>query len=111
MATPRPKRVLLGPFAWALHWGQPPAAPDAMGYCDKGRKAIYIAPHSHPIEQVDTLIHEILHAIYSQRGIYTADNRGEEEHLVHQFAGGLTEVMARNPKLVDWIQEQLTCTH
>lgn len=51
----------------------------------------------------ETLIHELLHAIYYDRNIQDDD---DEERTVTLMAGGLATLFRDNPHLVDWIAEQ-----
>lgn len=45
-------------------------------------------------DEADTLIHEIMHAIWYQRGLQDSDT---EERIVAAMASGFAEVLARNP--------------
>lgn len=66
--------------------------------------------HPDPRELMDTLIHECLHAIWRsahlpEEGDHSAHPPGEE-HVVTILSRGLTELMQRNPHLLDWFKEQ-----
>jgi hypothetical protein len=56
------------------------------------------------IKEVDTLIHEINHAIYWAYGIEDAD---KEERIVGTFATAWTQVYRDNPELLAFITESL----
>lgn len=50
----------------------------------------------------DTVLHEILHAIFS---VGTVQVKQGEEHIVSVVATYLTQVIRDNPELIAWMQE------
>lgn len=62
------------------------------------------AGHPSPTAEVDTLLHEILHAIFNGFEYQEGD---KEERIVACVAHGLTELFASNPKLLDYLKEAL----
>lgn len=68
------------------------------------RKLIIVSPDSEGTDEVDTLIHEILHGICNHYNIQT-DN---EEHIVTALADGLTNVFKTNPDLLRYLKEKLS---
>lgn len=56
------------------------------------------------IKIVDTLIHEINHAIY---WAYSIDDEDKEERIVGMFAGAWTQVFRDNLELLDFIKNKL----
>lgn len=58
------------------------------------------AEYASPVTMVDTLLHEILHAIYWVHGI---DDKDEEERIVNTMAVAWTQVWRDNPALLDWL--------
>jgi len=67
-----------------------------MGYHDSMEGIIYIASKDFPNEEnVNTLIHELLHALWRE---YNLD-RENEEHYVTVLANGLTRLMQDNPEM------------
>lgn len=56
-------------------------------------------------EMVDTVIHEILHAIIAEYKI-DVDGR-KEEKWVRLISNGLTDVLQKNPNLMSWIQQKI----
>lgn len=60
-----------------------------------------------PIKAVDTLLHEINHAIYWAYGINDDD---KEERVVGTFATAWTQVFRDNPRLLQYITESLKVT-
>ena len=65
---------------------------------------IYIGEHDNQYEFVDSLLHEILHAVFKTQGIEDGDN---EERTVGMVASGLTGVFRDNPKLLQFFQDAL----
>lgn len=55
-------------------------------------------------EQANTLLHEVMHAIYL---IGAASGVDDEEKLVTIFANMLAQVWRDNPELVDWLDAAL----
>jgi hypothetical protein len=53
---------------------------------------------------VDTLFHEIYHAIYVNTGLGYGST---EEHVVSALATGMTQVYRDNPSLVRWLNTSL----
>ena len=78
---------------------------DNWGLCDKDKRIISIREHRDSRFNVDTLIHEICHAIWHE---YQMAEEGEdEEATVGKLASGLTKVLAANPELVDFVRDNL----
>lgn len=50
---------------------------------------------------VDTVLHEIIHAIFS---VGTVQAKQGEEHIVSVVATYLAQIIRDNPKLVKWLQ-------
>ena len=65
---------------------------------------IRLDPSITRINQIDTLLHEINHAIYWAYGIDDAD---KEERIVAAFATAWTQVFRDNPALLDFITASL----
>lgn len=53
---------------------------------------------------VDTVLHEILHAIFS---VGTVQAKQGEEHIVSVVATYLAQIIRDNPKLVTWMQKMV----
>jgi hypothetical protein len=61
-----------------------------------------IAPN--PIHGADTVLHEILHAVYANAGLSPLS---DEEHVCSAISTGLLQVLRDNPKLVAWLTKAL----
>lgn len=68
----------------------------------------YAAEAPSKIDALDTLLHEINHAIFFAYRIYDED---KEERTVGTFATGWTQVYRDNPWLIDWIREAIAPDH
>lgn len=78
----------------------------------EGEKGVYIFDKAQiriqegltPREQINTALHECLHAIIA---VYGAKKRfkddDQEEDLVNLLGNGLTEALSRNPDLTRWL--------
>ena len=66
-------------------------------------------PDRNKREVVNTIIHEVLHAISHTQGlrVITFKNEELEENIINSFANGFTQVFLDNPALLDWIAENL----
>jgi hypothetical protein len=53
---------------------------------------------------VDTVLHEIHHAIYR---IFALRDSDDEERIVAVTATAMTQVLRDNPKLVEWLKDTL----
>jgi len=66
----------------------------SAGQCCNQKMIITILDEQHPAEELDTLIHELLHAIWHHMSM--GEHPPEEEVLVRKSAGGLTQVILDN---------------
>ena len=75
-----------------------------LGICFKDHSKIFYT-EDYPKETVaDTLIHEMLHAIWRN---YLDEGAVEEEKAVTMLAHGLIQVMRDNPKFFDEIRSMI----
>lgn len=72
-----------------------------LGQCDHKKMLITVEDGQIPVEECDTVIHEILHAIWYQMSI--GEGPMEEEPIVRRTANGLLQVVLDNPGLVKYI--------
>jgi len=83
---------------------------DCQGETFLDKSVIYISPdYSGRIQRV-TLIHEIMHSILDQKGMYlmdsvsqVADKELKEHLLINAFDWTLFEVLEANPALRRWL--------
>lgn len=67
---------------------------NAAGLCDNQKMLIHIMEDQHPAEELDTVIHELLHAVWHHMSM--GEHLPEEEVLVRKTAGCLTQVILDN---------------
>lgn len=77
-----------------------------MTYYDEHR--IVIRDGLLPIEEADTLLHEVMHALIASAGITIPDT--EEEPIVRALASTLTGVLKENPTFRRYINHLLSRT-
>lgn len=77
-----------------------PIAHENLGQCDHKKMLICIEEDQVPVEELDTVIHEILHAIWYQMSI--GEGPMEEEPIVRRTANGLLQVILDNPALLKY---------
>lgn len=65
---------------------------------------IKVATHTAPIHVLDTMLHEVIHAIWWDR-IFSND--ATEENAVSAISAGMTQVLRDNPKLRKWIEDMI----
>ncbi len=77
---------------------------DAYGEFSQSEEAIKFREHMKGPQLVDTIIHEINHAIY---WAYAINDSDEEERICTAFATAWTQVYRDNPALLTFIQKEL----
>lgn len=78
--------------------------PNIMGSVNTNRRIIYIEAGHHQHDMLDTIIHECLHVMVDDSKLV---DESDEEKLVAILANKLTELFIRNPKLLDWMRQQV----
>lgn len=101
-----PKRIKIGPHRYTIHevgkeWSEDQ---DAHGKTNTNTHEIWINTTYTTSHILDTLIHELLHAIWNQYGL---GEKEEEETVVHRLSTGWTQVMSDNQHLVKYINQSL----
>lgn len=76
--------------------------PTEYGRVDLDKGVIRIDDPQPPLVVADTILHEILHAIWAERRL---PNRTREERAVTALAQGLTTVFRDNPGLLTYIDK------
>lgn len=71
--------------------------PDLYGKMHYGHSSIDVDDGQSDAETADTLLHEILHAVWAYRNL---PDRCREERAVTELASGLTAVFRDNPGLL-----------
>lgn len=99
----RPKSLRIMGRQYAIRWVALNELGQAhVGLCMNSKLEIVIQDGQHPVEELDTLIHELFHAIWFQMSI--SEHDPEEEVIVRKMAGGFTQVLMDNSHLNDYIK-------
>lgn len=109
----RPSRVKIGAHWYKIEW-VPFAAIEGryVGLCFHQAKKIRVAAEQPKRQLAQTLLHEIMHAIYYEWGLTNSEMEAEdyqagmlsEENVVNGISLGLTTVFADNPNLLAWVR-------
>lgn len=107
MKLPQPIKVgsVIFPFVWAEKIeidGR-----KMIGACTLYPAKIEIDPslQSHPVQLVDTVMHELTHAISFNFGL--AKEKYTQEEIAILIGSGLTTVFLDNPHFIKWIKDAL----
>lgn len=112
----RPSAVKIGPYYYSIYWSQ--RAWDKLllskrsvdtgdiGHSARDDKAIYLMPGPDAQDLANTLLHEILHAIWNESGCNlhnVKDVLDLEEYLVERQTSWLHGVLMENPHVISWL--------
>lgn len=78
---------------------------EAIGAINCTRQEIFLRDNLKPSQEVETLIHELMHAITYYTNLIK--DREEEEKIVDTYTAGLVSIFKDNPKLLIYIKETL----
>ena len=96
-----PKQVKIGPYWFKIKSDE--TDPDEMedfGECNTTTQTITVETNQQPMIVLDSLIHEINHAIW---WVFQLEDTDVEEKIVSVMATGWTMVHGDNPELLQWI--------
>ena len=74
---------------------------EELGLCSPSSCKIKIREGQHPVEEADTVLHEIMHGLCFLMNLGLTDDG--EEHVVRKLATGLTQVFVDNPDLLTYL--------
>jgi Zn-dependent peptidase ImmA (M78 family) len=74
---------------------------NAAGLCDAAKEKIFILNGQTPTEEVDTVLHEVMHAIEHKMGL------DHNEEYIRRLATGLVAVFKDNPQFVTYVLAKL----
>lgn len=77
----------------------------ASGKCKSDLCQIWVGTESDPQQIRDTMLHEVLHAVYGEMGLGEDIEDKYEESIVRRLATGLLYVIRHNPKLMDFLEK------
>lgn len=110
LLTSLPRRVKVGAYDYRIELA--PKLPDedggrTWGFCDPNNYILHFFDlHEAPSPEwlIGTVLHEILHAVWDERGI---GKRPDEEKAVSKLEVGLLNFMRDNPKMMNWMKKGL----
>ncbi len=111
MSLKLPKTVKVGYKTYKLRWMEehvPGEETQAMGLTYHRSSTIYVnRSRGEPRqEQANTLVHELLHALFFTQGV-KGFTQEQEEHVVNALANGLCTIIVDNPGLMKLIEDSL----
>lgn len=83
---------------------QHPDLSEAFGLCDNVGAKIFVRTDMAPEMVADTLLHEIMHAVWYYMGL---DDRELEENAINRLSSGLICAMIDNPDLLKYLTKTL----
>ncbi len=98
------KSLRIGAYDVKVEWLEPSTAEDleVCGKYESSREVIQIKKGMQQWKTVDTLLHEICHAIIYQHSAGTP-KKEVEEYYVSIIGNGLSQVFRDNPKLKEYL--------
>lgn len=106
-ANTEPKEIhyldILG-FEWSVFWftREIPGYGDTWGICEKDKRYIAIRYSQDSFSTLDTLFHEIVHAIFHEMQMCETET---EEQVAGKLGKGIAWVLIKNPALRDFVAE------
>ena len=107
MNKPMPRHVLVGyaPITIREMPDDEAFARDVNGWWNYEDSLIEVAENISPQVKAEVLLHEILHACCTFGNVGLSDE--DEERAVQGIAPVLLDVLCNNPKVLEWMQEQI----
>lgn len=96
-----PRKIKLGPYTYVVELF-PDATTSDHGACVYNHQTIFLSANQHAERAGDTLLHEVLHAIWDVAAFDSMPDL-HEETIVRAMATWLSAVLKDNPKLVEFI--------
>jgi hypothetical protein len=76
---------------------------DLLGHFSSQRLEILVDPAQAKSQERDTLLHELLHAIFDTSGLAHSWQNADEEDAIRRISPLLLDVLRSNPKLVEYL--------
>lgn len=99
----RPSNVRVGPYTYTIEYRDNvcDSEPDLFGLTLSREQRIFISSRQTIECERDTLLHEVMHAVFASSGLFKeVDN---EERVVATLATWLTMVLQDNPQLAKFL--------
>ena len=102
-----PAKIKIGYYTYLVEDWPPDRASLAQrfGECDRNEKVIRVCRQHGDHKAADTLLHETMHALYSE---YKLEDADLEERTVGALALGLSGVFLDNPEFLRWFSWAIT---
>jgi len=97
-----PEQVKVGAFDYSIDEEEPSSMEGLDGHLVGYR--IRVARGQSPLPLADTVLHEVMHAIWRDRCLEDGD---AEERTVGALTTGLVGVLRDNPDFVKWLVQQV----
>ena len=101
-----PKKIKIGPYNYVVELF-PDATTTDHGACVYNHQTIFLSTNQHAERAGDTLLHEVLHAIWDVTGFDVMPDL-HEESIVRGMATMLSAVLRDNPQFAKFILEPNT---
>ena len=101
-----PKKIKIGPYNYVVELF-PDATTTDHGACVYNHQTIFLSSNQHAERAGDTLLHEVLHAIWDVTGFDVMPDL-HEESIVRGMATMLSAVLRDNPQFAKFILEPNT---
>jgi len=102
-----PEYIKVGPYDISVRVISSELAARLKEDGDFDGETIHIADGQRGPQLADTILHELLHAIYATFGLKDED---EEERIVSALATGLVGVLRDNPNFARWLTDEASST-
>jgi hypothetical protein len=102
MKSKYPKKIKLGPYTYEVKTFPEVTEETDHGACVYSQQVIFLSKNQHAERAGDTLLHEVLHAIWDLAGLDVVPDL-HEEVVVRSFATWLSAVLKDNPSLASFI--------
>lgn len=87
----------------AIHKAGQESRSDLMGHWSPRNLQIILRPDMPPTQEIETLLHEILHGCFSVSGLETTYPSDDEERFIAAIAPTLLDTLRRNPGLTNYL--------
>ena len=97
-----PRHIRVGTYDFLIEVkGRTEAVADSeFGRCQFFNQKIFVCEHQEPQSLVNTVWHEVIHAVH---WVFGLDDGSTEEEFTNLGANGTLIVMRENPELMSWI--------
>ena len=99
-----PETVYVEPYTYEVvqdaNWS---AQTGNMGNCMNDMQRIIIDSSLTPQSERDTVLHELLHAIWGQTSLQKRDTEDQQEEAIWQLTPRILALLKDNPRLVEYL--------